>query len=343
MKKIIWINLTNQFKKSGIQIYNNHLKSIIKDKVKTINLAPVNNKNYVFKIYEKYISTYFKIIKYCKKYNTSYIILPDESYLIVGVFLTFVQKKTIIIIHDFKTLEIIKKLSLKEKLKYFILYPFFFFLNKFHYVVTVSKTSEKILRKKFKLKKITTIYNMFDGVNFIKQNIKLKRNNKKIILNVSNDLTHKNFFVILKSLKKLSNVLLVKIGKPISKSLRIKFRKYINLNNLNVKLIDEVNYKTLKNYYNSCDLYVNPSYHEGFGRTNIEALMCGKKVICSDIEINREILKKDVSYIKNFMSEDAWAKNIKKILCQKKKTKFINKYLFNKNKTKYEKKLFSIF
>ena len=71
--------------------------------------------------------------------------------------------------------------------------------------------------------------------------------------------------------------------------------------------------------------------------------MCGKKVICSDIEINREILKKDVSYIKNFMSEDAWAKNIKKILCQKKKTKFINKYLFNKNKTKYEKKLFSIF
>ena len=63
--------------------------------------------------------------------------------------------------------------------------------------------------------------------------------------------------MLLKSIKKLSNISLIKIGKPIIKSLRKRFENYININKLNVKLIDEVNYKTLNHYYKKCDLYVN--------------------------------------------------------------------------------------
>ena len=53
-------------------------------------------------------------------------------------------------------------------------------------------------------------------------------------------------------------------------------------------------------------------FHEGFGRTNIEALMNKKNVICSDIKINREILKKNVFYVKKFMSENSWTQSINK-------------------------------
>ena len=164
MKKIIWINLPKQFRKSGVQIYNNHLKKIINHKIKIFNINSYNKQNYILRIYEKYILRYFSIIQNCKKYNTPYVILPDESFLITGIFLYLSKKKPIIIIHDYKSIEIIKRLSCTEKFKYSLLHPFFFFLRNFHYVITVSKTSEKVLKKKFKLKKII-IYNLFNKVN----------------------------------------------------------------------------------------------------------------------------------------------------------------------------------
>ena len=345
MQKVLWVNLSSEFRKSGVQIYNNHLKYIASKNIKIFNLNS-NNTNKKYKFYEKYISKYFKILRICKRQNLKYVVLPDESFLILGVFLYFKKLKPIIIIHDYKSFRVIKKLSIIEKLKYTLMYPFFPLIKNFHYVITVSKTSENIIRKKFKLKKIITIYNLFKTYYNDKSINRSKNKNKKIILNVGNDLTHKNFFVILKSLKKLSNVLIIKIGKPTVKSLRLKFKKYINLNNLNVKLINQVNDKSLYKYYKACDLYVNPSYHEGFGRTNIEALMSKKNVICSDIKINREILKKNVFYVKNFMSEDAWARSINKFLIEnksKKKSKFKNDYLISKNKFKYGKKLVQIF
>ena len=344
MKKIIWINLSKKLRKSGVQIYNDNLKNIIGSKFKILNLYPLYKANFFPKFFEKYITKYFKINDLCKKYNTSYVVLPDESFLIVGILLALQKKKPIIIIHDYKNMEIIKKISFVEKIKYFLLLPFFFFLNNFHYVITVSKTSESILKKRYKINRILTIYNLFKNKKKKKNYKYSKINKQKIILNISNDLSHKNFFVILKSLKKISNVLLIKIGKPMIKSLRNKYKKYINMNQLNVKLVNEVSHNSLNNYYKKCDLYVNPSYHEGFGRTNIEALMHKKNVICSDIKINREILKNNVSYVKNFMSEDAWAKKINNFFLKRKVySKFKNNYLISKNKNKYRYKLYNVF
>lgn len=343
MKKVLWVNLSSKFKKSGVQIYNNHLKHIASNNIKILNLNS-NNKKIKSEFYEKYISKYFEIKKICKKHNIDYVVLPDESFLIIGIFLSLSKLKPILIIHDYKSFKIIKRLSFIEKFKYILLYPFFLFIKNFHYIITVSKASENIIRKKFKLKKIITIYNLFQNTYNNKPSKYLKNKKEKIILNVSNDLAHKNFFVILQSLKKLSNIYVIKIGKPIIKSLRSKFDRYIKLNKLNVKLINEVSDKSLNKYYKLSDLYINPSFHEGFGRTNIEALMNGKNVICADIKINREILKNNVFYVKDYMSKDAWARSINKFFIQKKiKVRFKNDYLISKNKFKYEKKLNYIF
>ena len=167
MQKVLWVNLSSEFRKSGVQIYNNHLKYIASKNIKIFNLNS-NNTNKKYKFYEKKISKYFKILRICKRQNLKYVVLPDESFLILGVFLYFKKLKPIIIIHDYKSFRVIKKLSIIEKLKYTLMY-FFFPLIKNFLCNNCFKTSENIIRKKFKLKKIITIYNLFKIIIMINQ------------------------------------------------------------------------------------------------------------------------------------------------------------------------------
>lgn len=50
----------------------------------------------------------------------------------------------------------------------------------------------------------------------------------------------------------------------------------------NVRFEGAVNYEDILRYYQSCDLLVLPSKHEGWGRVAIEGLACAKPVIVSD-------------------------------------------------------------
>ncbi|MDD5467277.1 MAG: glycosyltransferase family 1 protein [Anaerolineales bacterium] len=68
-----------------------------------------------------------------------------------------------------------------------------------------------------------------------------------------------------------------------------------------LNLIDELNIETeiihkgqipnldLPPYYASADLFIFPSFYEGFGLPLIEAMACGTPVICSDSEVFHEI------------------------------------------------------
>ncbi len=57
----------------------------------------------------------------------------------------------------------------------------------------------------------------------------------------------------------------------------------------NVKLIDGVSDGELKWLYANCELLLAPSLTEGFGLPVVEALLCGCRVVCSDIPAFREI------------------------------------------------------
>ena len=61
-----------------------------------------------------------------------------------------------------------------------------------------------------------------------------------------------------------------------------------------MKLINQVNDKNLYKYYKACDLYVNPSYHEGFGRTNIEALMSKKMLFAQILKLIEKFKEKRI-------------------------------------------------
>jgi glycosyltransferase involved in cell wall biosynthesis len=56
-----------------------------------------------------------------------------------------------------------------------------------------------------------------------------------------------------------------------------------------VKLMDSVSDEELTWLYKSCDLLLAPSLMEGFGLPIVEGLLCGSRVVCSDIPTFREI------------------------------------------------------
>jgi glycosyltransferase involved in cell wall biosynthesis len=56
-----------------------------------------------------------------------------------------------------------------------------------------------------------------------------------------------------------------------------------------VKMMDSVSDEELAWLYKSCDLLLAPSLMEGFGLPVVEGLLCGSRVVCSDIPTFREI------------------------------------------------------
>ncbi|WP_433964673.1 glycosyltransferase [Tunturiibacter gelidiferens] len=56
-----------------------------------------------------------------------------------------------------------------------------------------------------------------------------------------------------------------------------------------VKLIDGVSDEELIWLYKSCDILLAPSLAEGFGLPVVEGLLCGSRVVCSNIPTFREI------------------------------------------------------
>jgi glycosyltransferase involved in cell wall biosynthesis len=66
----------------------------------------------------------------------------------------------------------------------------------------------------------------------------------------------------------------------------VDFSKYLADNNIhNIYITEQVgklDLMSLKELYYACDLYVCPSLAEGFGLTIVEAMACGKPVLCLD-------------------------------------------------------------
>jgi len=106
---------------------------------------------------------------------------------------------------------------------------------------------------------------------------------KKLILFVGLDLPRKNIRTILKTLYKLrkniKNLKLILITK-----IRKETRELVNNLGLqnHIQLVDWVPSNLLPFYYNSVDLFIFPSYYEGFGLPVLEAMASGVPVITSN-------------------------------------------------------------
>lgn len=110
---------------------------------------------------------------------------------------------------------------------------------------------------------------------------------KQLVLSVSSNRYRKNVNIIPSIMDKLGeSYQLVRIGTQIGNS--ITFHGISN--------------ETLNKIYNACDVLLQPSLDEGFGYPIPEAMATGLPIVCSDIEVFREIAK-DSAYLSQINAE----------------------------------------
>lgn len=168
-------------------------------------------------------------------------------------------------------------------------------LDKADKIICSSNFSKNELVKSFPSfqEKAVVVYNgLEEGLNKSNQNTRKKYNlkNQRIILFVGSDEPKKNFFTLLRAFSELKekNLVLIKIGSKwtfFGENERKKFQEFIEEKNLTEKVVflDFVPKQDLIDFYLTSEIFVQPSFHEGFGLTLLEAMNCSCPVLCSDI------------------------------------------------------------
>ena len=155
---------------------------------------------------------------------------------------------------------------------------------------------------------------------FLKYPILNKYNHNKLILYVGTEEQRKNIEVILKAILKLKvefnqDVAFIKIGKPGWKDARKRLNDLVSYLKLTkeVILIDYVDNNELKKIYNIADVFVYPSFYEGFGLPPLEAMACGTPVITSNTSSMPEVVG-DAGIMVDPYDVDALTKAIYEVL-----------------------------
>ena len=136
-------------------------------------------------------------------------------------------------------------------------------------------------------------------------------NNERLILCVGRVSRTKNQGELVKAipdiLKSNSNVNFLFVGPIDEKDYFQEINNFIDHHNLNKKVFflgNSSNEDMLK-YYGASDIFVLPSFAEGFSLSILEALSCGKPLIVSNIKPNMELIEnKDVGFTIDPQSKD---------------------------------------
>ena len=187
-------------------------------------------------------------------------------------------------------------------------------------IVTTSRYSKNGLKNIFDNYKIDYVYQSSERVHYID---KINRS-KEYILHIGTFEKRKDLLTLVKAFKLFkdktgSSLKLVLAGSKNfngSKQIYKEIKRYISKNNLISFIImpGYINKKQAIYYFNNAFTYVFPSIDEGFGIPLIEAMRAHVPVICSDIEIFKEIGHDCVVYFKKQDFNDLY--NKLKLICQ---------------------------
>ena len=173
------------------------------------------------------------------------------------------------------------------------------FINHFLHKISAKKADILFTVSEFSKNKISDLYKINSSKIHVSPNAVNKEfyNNKnesstqtppKYILYVSRIEPRKNHLTLLRAFNELKlddkGYKLVFIGKP--DIANPEFESYIKSNNERITkfliFLEDLATNDLIKYYSNCDLFVFPSYAEGFGIPPLEAMVLEKKVLCSD-------------------------------------------------------------
>ena len=120
------------------------------------------------------------------------------------------------------------------------------------------------------------------------------------ILYVATFEKRKNHQFLLKALENYNKQKPIKvclIGKDLGNRDFIKRSAELLNNNVEIDFIDHINSeRELIEFYDRSNLFISPSLYEGFGMPIIEAISRGCKVLCTDMEVFREVGGESVQY-----------------------------------------------
>ena len=189
-------------------------------------------------------------------------------------------------------------------------------------IVTTSRYSKNGLKNIFNNNKINYVYQSSERV-YLDDKI---NKSKDYILHIGTFESRKDLLTLVKAFKLFkdntnSNLKLVLAGSKSfngNKQVYREIKRYISKNNLFSSVITPgyVNKKQAIYYFNNAFTYVFPSIDEGFGIPLIEAMRARIPVICSDIEIFKEIGNNSVIYFKKQDYNDLY--NQLKLICKDK-------------------------
>lgn len=258
---------------------------------------------------------------WCKDNNIN----PDLIISLQNTGLNF-DKKIPQIVYIHQSIPFVKKnwniLKKDERLywMYKNIYNFFIkrFINKNTTLVVQTEWMKEEVVKKCKINenKVKVIFPDIPEININEiEKIKLKKGFN--IFYPAYPFLYKNHKIIIEALKYLkdkkydiSNINVYFTFQNIENAEIFKLTNKYNLRD-NINFTGKMDYKTVLQYYKSCDLIVFPSYIETVGLPLIEGAFFGKYILVSDEKYSKEVLKnyKGVKFIK-YNDKKQWAKEI---------------------------------
>lgn len=181
-------------------------------------------------------------------------------------------------------------------------------LKKAKAIITVSEFSKAEISEYYKISRD----NIFVIHNAVNENFRYTGRIKTggYILAVSSPAYHKNFHGLIKAFTKSNIKTKLKIIGEASGNFQATERSNIDSR---VEFLGRVDDKSLIELYQNADLFVFPSFYEGFGIPPLEAQSCGCPVVSSSRASLPEVLEKSVIYF-NPENEDEIIYAITKVL-----------------------------
>ncbi len=108
---------------------------------------------------------------------------------------------------------------------------------------------------------------------------------------------HQFLLSALKNYDKQNSIKVCLIGKDLGNREFVKKAAEHLHNNVEIEFIDHISSESeLIEFYDRSNLFISPSLYEGFGMPIIEAISRGCKVLCTDMEVFREVGEESVQY-----------------------------------------------
>lgn len=327
--------LVKELSLNGIKIYTCAPKRLEKDFEKDFSVC--ENIEPIFVEYEKFSIRGFvkqsKIIKSLEK-SVDIFFFPHINLPL------YIPQNAIVTIHDLIpfTKWWDRSWLKKSTFKFYLTRA----LNKSRLIITVSNTTmNDILNLKFNPKtssKVKTIYNYIDDKFFQRVNTCPKINSPYILF-LGNRKKHKNLNILIKAFQLINDKLPYKLVVAGAKDTAFNDSLQKNQAYLEGDIIEFINPsdEEILSLYSHADLFVFPSFYEGFGYPPLESVAMGCPSLVSDIPVMKEVFGDSGVYF-NPYDEKELAEKILQILANKSyKNEILKKQserlkLFNKKK-----------